>query len=126
MVDGTSVMYSFGSSEAYSLDFSESIRFQYGLNYHLLGKRQQVIIQLICHAMDQLATKGENSKSDWINVKWVDSQKDWELKHVSNPEKGVELNTFMYTNARLYLFYESPDKWTFISHPFSIYCSLKT
>ncbi len=105
MVNGNRITYKFGAQEAYTLGFSESIRFQYDLDYHLLEERQQVIIQLISHAMDQLAAGEANSRSDGIYVKWVDSQKDWELKDASDPEKGFELKTFMYTNARLYLYY---------------------
>ena len=105
MVNGNMITYKFGAAEAYTLGFSDSIRFQYGLDYHLLEERQQVIIQLICHAMDQLAAGEASSESNGIYVKWVDSQKDWELKDVSHPEKRFELKTFIYTNARLYLYY---------------------
>ena len=73
MVNGNRITYKFGAAEAYTLGFSESIRLQYGLDYHLLDNRQQVIIQLICHAMDQLAAGESNIRSDGIYVKWVDS-----------------------------------------------------
>lgn len=105
MVTGNRITYKFGAPGTYTLEFSESIRFQYGLDYHLLEDRQQVMIQLICHAMDQLAAGGEKGTSERISVKWVDSQKEWELKDVSNPEKRFELKTFMYTNGHIYLYY---------------------
>ncbi len=106
MVNGNRITYKFGRPGAYTLEFSESIRFQYDLDYHLLEDRQQVMIQLICHAMDQLAAGGEKGTSDRISVKRVDSQKDWELKDVNTPEKGYELKTSMYTYGRIYLYYD--------------------
>ena len=59
MVNGYKITYKFGAPEAYTLRFSEIIRFQYGLDYRLLEDHQQVVIQLICHAIDQLAAGGE-------------------------------------------------------------------
>ena len=105
MVNGYRITYKFGSPEAYVLRFSEIVQFQYGLDYRRLADHQQVLIQLICHAMDQLATGGESGKSDRVFVKWVGLQKDWELKDANNPEKGFELRTSIYTNSRLYLYY---------------------
>ena len=107
MVNGYGMTYRFGAPEDYVLVFSATVKFQYGLGYHLLTDRQQVVVQLICHAIDQLASGGEEQKPGRIYVKQVGSQDDWVLKDVNAPEKGFEVKTSEYINDRYYLYYDN-------------------